>query len=269
MRSDEIAALLRAKYCAPEWAFFEEVSRATGGGHRRADAIAMNLWPSRGLTIEGFEIKVSRGDWVRELKSPAKAEQIARFCDHWWLVVSDSDIISAGELPETWGLIACDRGKLKTLVVAGSNPSPQLDRGFVASMLRRAAESSASEQELRAARQLAFKEGEDSVRHRLEYDMNNQRRELDGLRKAVYEFERQSGMRFSEYSYGNISKIVRHIGREQFVDNVTRNLKRELENLREASAVITDALDQISKLPSRGVRTFLPDDSEASTNENA
>ena len=36
------------------------------GGGRYADAIAMNLWPSRGLAVHGFEIKISRGDWQRE-----------------------------------------------------------------------------------------------------------------------------------------------------------------------------------------------------------
>jgi len=32
----------------------------------------MDLWPSGGLEIHGHEVKVSRSDWLRELKEPEK-----------------------------------------------------------------------------------------------------------------------------------------------------------------------------------------------------
>lgn len=44
-----------------------EVRWATGYGkqsERRADAIVMSLWPSRGLTVTGFEFKASRAGRV-------------------------------------------------------------------------------------------------------------------------------------------------------------------------------------------------------------
>lgn len=63
MKTAEIKAALRAKFCAPEWAIMFEVGDGTGASQSRwADAVAMNLWPSRGLQIHGFEIKAHRSD---------------------------------------------------------------------------------------------------------------------------------------------------------------------------------------------------------------
>ena len=109
--STEIYAALRARYCAPEHALFFEVANGTGSNIRRyADAVAMNLFPSRGLTLSGFEVKVSKHDWRRELKSPHKAEEgIFKYCDHWW-VVAPSGIVGKDELPSTWGLLEFSDG---------------------------------------------------------------------------------------------------------------------------------------------------------------
>jgi hypothetical protein len=52
----------------------------------------MSLWPSRGIELHGIEIKVSRNDWLKELGDPAKADEIARFCDRWWVAAGDESI---------------------------------------------------------------------------------------------------------------------------------------------------------------------------------
>ena len=137
----DVKAALRERYCKPEWAYFEEVANTTGvGGNRYADAVALNLYPSRGLTLNGFEIKVSRSDWLRELKKPDKAEQsIVKYCDHWY-VVTLPDIVKEGELPSTWGLILYKDGKLREAVKAPKLEAKSLDRGFIAALLRRANE---------------------------------------------------------------------------------------------------------------------------------
>ena len=42
-----LAGLIAARYPPPEWAVFFEVSNATGyATSRRADAIALGIWPS-------------------------------------------------------------------------------------------------------------------------------------------------------------------------------------------------------------------------------
>lgn len=138
-KSNGIATALRQRYCPPEWALFFEVANATGGfASRRADAIAMNLWPSRGLAFHGFEIKVARYDWLREIKNPAKAEVIARYCDFWW-VVTPCNLIKDGELPETWGLLEVnEQGNIRQKTAAIKTKAVPHDRAFIASLLRSA-----------------------------------------------------------------------------------------------------------------------------------
>lgn len=82
-RSEDLNALVRAKYPGPAYTFLNELRDGTDfhTAGRSADAIAFGTWPSRGLSITGFEYKSYRGDWLNELKKPEKAESIARFCD--------------------------------------------------------------------------------------------------------------------------------------------------------------------------------------------
>ena len=104
----QVIEALKTKYDdnGQSYAFMEQVGNATGWKcNRHADAIAVSLWKSRGLAIFGFEVKVSRQDWIKELKNPGKAEPIAQYCNQWYLVVGDKDIVQFGELPMNWGLM--------------------------------------------------------------------------------------------------------------------------------------------------------------------
>lgn len=52
-----------------EWVVATEVRNAASfDANRSADALAFNFWTSRGLAVHGYEVKVSRSDWLRELK---------------------------------------------------------------------------------------------------------------------------------------------------------------------------------------------------------
>lgn len=96
---------VKASYPAPNYVYLQEVRDATGfDSVRSADALAIGMYRSCGRLIHGFEMKVSRSDWLRELKNAAKAESILRFCHHWSLIVPDASIVHDGELPPTWGL---------------------------------------------------------------------------------------------------------------------------------------------------------------------
>lgn len=136
---------LRARYCAPGWALLEEVRDAAGHDSKRsADAMAMGLWKSHGTELHGFEIKASRGDWLRERNDPSKAETFARFCDRWWIVAADDVVRDVGELPPTWGLLVL-RGKgLVTIRKADKLAPEPLPRALLANLLRRSMEQAAS-----------------------------------------------------------------------------------------------------------------------------
>ena len=138
-----IRIALRDSYPVDQYALLWEVGNGTGSRQSRwADAVAMGLWPSRGLLVEGIEIKVHRHDWLRELKNPAKADEIARYCDLWWIVCTEG-VVSIDELPPGWGAKVLNaKGKLQVVQkpVRNENVKP-LDRSFVAAMLRRQAEA--------------------------------------------------------------------------------------------------------------------------------
>lgn len=123
LAAHDLFVRLQGTFSAPAYITLEEVRDATGfDGHRTADAIAISLYRSRGKVIWGFEMKVSRNDWLKELKQPEKAESIMRYCHHWALVVPNKDIVKPGELPSTWGLYVAQKNRLKCVV-----PAPLLE----------------------------------------------------------------------------------------------------------------------------------------------
>lgn len=144
--SGHIRAALRERYPTQSSAIMFEVGNGTGHKtSRHADAVVMGLWPSRGLEVEGFEIKVSRQDWLNELKNPAKAEAVAQYCDRWW-IAAPAGIVKPDELPSGWGLLELpEGGNLRIKVQAPKLTPVPLDRSFVAAMLRRASEADADE----------------------------------------------------------------------------------------------------------------------------
>ena len=117
----DVYEALYARYSAfhgngPRYAVAAEVRSGAGFDSRRsADFVAMDLWPSAGLTLHGHEVKVSRSDWLRELKDPSKAAEFTPYMNCWSVVVSDRRIVREGELPDDWGLMAM-RGSLLTVV---------------------------------------------------------------------------------------------------------------------------------------------------------
>ena len=145
--------LIHARYSAahpgngPRYVVAEHVRNQCGfGGYwaadktplRTADAIVIDLWPSSGNAIHGFEVKVSRSDWLTELNDPTKAEAFRPFCHHWWLVVPDPTIVR-GDLPDGWGLLALGSdGKLRVRTRAPKRTPEPMSIGMTAALLRAA-----------------------------------------------------------------------------------------------------------------------------------
>ena len=130
---------LREKYPYPTYAFISEFRGGTGWEREsRADALAMNTWPSEGLELIGFELKTSRRDWLKELKNQDKCEPIKQFCDRWYVVYDEQRIVRDWEdkIPEDWGLMYLEFDKFVIKKEAPRlNPKP-IDRAFLASLMR-------------------------------------------------------------------------------------------------------------------------------------
>ncbi|CAM2175512.1 MmcB family DNA repair protein [Burkholderia latens] len=198
MRTADVKAALRARFRAPEWALFFEVSDATGAQKNRwADAVVMNLWPSRGLAIHGMEIKVSRSDWLRELKDPAKSAAVQRYCDHWW-IIAPAGVIKDGELPPTWGHYEIrPGGTLHEITAAPTLESEPVTRPFVAALMRRA--SAADEHVVRAAVDSEVKKLRAGDEKHIQREIERRTRELNDLRDEIAEIERVSGVKISQW----------------------------------------------------------------------
>lgn len=146
----DMLALLRERYRethgnGARYAFASHVRSHAGFDARRtADFVALDLWPSKGLALHGHEVKVSRADWLVELKQPEKAQEFIPYMDFWWLVVADRRIVRDGELPIGWGLIAPRGDGLAVVIPASRNASTSpMDRSRVAAFIRAVAKEAA------------------------------------------------------------------------------------------------------------------------------
>lgn len=195
LTTGEVMDRLRKRYADTGYAVLREVGDATGARHKRwADAICMSLWPSRGLTLIGFEIKVSRTDWLKELKDPSKADAICRYCDRWYVVAGDASIIKPGELPPTWGLLVPHGDGLKVSVEAPELTPQPFDRGFVAAIMRRACEQSVDEIAIKAAYEKGRAEEYKRSNDREARTFADLRKQIEKLEKSRSEFERDVGV---------------------------------------------------------------------------
>jgi hypothetical protein len=209
-KTQELLQILREKYSSSEYAFLTNVGNSTGFKcNRHADAMAMQLWESRGLEIIGFELKVSRSDWLHELKKPSKADPIAKYCDSWYLVLGDANIIQFGELPMGWGLMVphtTNTLKIVTESKRNLNPHP-LDKYFLGALLRRASEQILPEAQLRREYSRGFDEGKKEEKENKIDDFKWKEERLNQLEKIIDDFEKTSGVRLGSWMSPDGSKI--------------------------------------------------------------
>lgn len=212
MNSSEVIGLLRGRFSPPSWALLEEVRDGTGyaTAGRSMDAMAFGLWPSRGLEIHGFEIKVYRNDWLRELKQPEKAESFYKYVDRWWIVAGDDTIVKVDELPQTWGLLVGVKGeKLKVVKEAPVKKPTPINRLFMMAIIRRITEHYVPKRRVddAIAKQVAQKI-EDAV-HNAVFGRDALKRENDTLRAAIADFEKRSGVQITEWNHEHIGEAVK------------------------------------------------------------
>lgn len=138
---------IRRGTVADRWVRAEHVASDLGHRHlgmtKVADFIAADKYPGMpygtALALHGHEVKVSRSDWLTELRDPTKAETVKRYMHHWWLVVPDTDIVKPGELPNGWGLLVKSGNKLRAKVAAPRLTPQPLPLDFTISLMAAAA----------------------------------------------------------------------------------------------------------------------------------
>lgn len=102
------------------------VNTAGNGQLRTLDALVLDRYKVRGhREVHGFEVKVSRSDWLRELRDRTKAGAWEAYCHRFWLAVPDPDIVRPDELPPGWGMLAPTDGELLPTRPAKLKKHPQ------------------------------------------------------------------------------------------------------------------------------------------------
>jgi len=136
--SDDVREMIRNRYEGSDHVVLFEVPDATGFGQGRwIDATVFSLWPSKGLTRAAIEIKVCRGDFIRELQNPAKYKWCQEDFHEFWYAGPEA-CFQVDELPLGAGLMVVRGGKLVIKKHAAHNPSPKLDDKLLAAFMRAA-----------------------------------------------------------------------------------------------------------------------------------
>ncbi len=222
------------------WAFITQLRSTTGYASqiRTADAMAMGLWPSSGLKLIGFELKVSRSDWLHELKQPEKAEEIKQFCDEWYLVVPDDSIVKDGELPEDWGMMtATGRGHVIKVKKKAVQLSPvDVDRAFLASIFRNITEKNMP---LDRHTQIL----NDQLEHQKRWQEREYRQEIEKYKvfhQQIKEFEEATGIPFTTWNrdHMELAKTVKAALGGKYDE-----AEQKLQALRDKSVRITQFID--------------------------
>lgn len=236
----QVNALLRVRYAHPEWALCFEVANATGThGSRYADAVAMCLYPSRGLTIHGFEVKVSKQDFMSEISKPDKSVPVQQYCDQWWLV-APAHAVDETVIPKTWGWLRVDKGKLFPAKKAVDLDAKPIDRKFMAALVRRA--SQVEDGEIKVLVEKRVEELRAYDRQHVENEIKRRTKDIDDAKEQLRKLRERIGEDDWRYldreDVARAVKFVREsgiIGTYNSVETLLKTLKGAVSKIEKAS----------------------------------
>lgn len=248
--ASDIRAALKLRYPPSEYALMWEVANGVGAARPRyADALAMSLYPSRGLELHGFEIKVSRHDWTREKRNPEKADSFVRYCDRWW-IVAPREVVPHDQLPPTWGLIEFDGKTLRQAVKAPKLPAQELTRDFIAAVLRRG--TAVDEGMIGSLVRMRIEELRAADEQRIEHEVNRRTAELTSQVERIRKIEEAAGISLTDWSAGpEIGRAIKLVQALGVADTYAlgRRLARDAESYAEKLTEHIAEFDKVAPPP--------------------
>lgn len=243
----KIKLSMKRKYSAPEWALAFELASPD---RRRADAIAVNTFPSRNFKVLGFEFKASRSDWRSEKREGAKADYFVKCVDEWYVVAGRRGIVKEKELPEGWGLLELKDNRddqLWNLVESNLTEHQQgdPDRAFWGRFLQKTVgeTSNFTTEDLEEARSRGYEdgkeEGADILTDRKQERMKKKAESYDQLHER-FDFIPITGT--SDERLEQIDQawhVVRQLDPDSF-----RNVLAQIDSLRDFIDRRTDDIDE-------------------------
>ena len=251
----DVLLALRDHFTPGEYVVLPQVRNGAGfNATRTADALVMSVWPSRGLFLSGIEIKVSRADWFKEKQNPKKADDIAKYCDYWYLAVGDENIVQDGELPPTWGLLVPGKEppKMRVKFTPTKLEAQPLTRNFLAAILKKALEVVVplqhvdAEIERRVAERLAEKEANLIYKLQHDFDPTRLKEENEKMKAAADAFYKATGEWLSATDAGMYArvgkaiKLLRYSGLDDWLSRGENALIAAASDIRELRKAIPD-----------------------------
>lgn len=109
LRSAELLDIVQACLHArpSEWIFLRELRVGTGfrnGAAQRLDAFALNCFAHTSMKRVCYEVKISRADFLSEMKQPLKRRIGLRYSNEFYFV-APAGLLSTSEIPIECGLV--------------------------------------------------------------------------------------------------------------------------------------------------------------------
>ena len=141
--SESMKQAIRDRHRYSGGLLFFELRSNTGyacGEPQRIDAFHMHEVPSKLLMRTAYEIKVSRADFLSEIRKPVKRRFALRVSNRFYFV-APSGLISVEEVPQECGLLEVGipgerPGAIRETVPAPFRDTPPPTWGFVTSIAR-------------------------------------------------------------------------------------------------------------------------------------
>jgi len=136
-KSAEVLRGLAARHRLEDgWIFIPE-AQVPSGGH--VDALAMNCYAYRKWPLVGYEIKVSRSDFMAELRNPAKTARSAAFCSSFYFACP-TGLVQAKEVPDPYGLMVVHPNGKTRIVKQSRLERPEPTWALLGLLMRRLAQ---------------------------------------------------------------------------------------------------------------------------------
>lgn len=252
--------LVRKRHEGPSWIVFSELANSTGGNVKGfADAAAMGIWPSRGYELHGYEFKISREDLKRELRDPQKADNIGKFCSHWWLCLESEALMEGLAIPERWGiLVPSTRGGGRVFKVVRKAPAnaeaKAFTPGLVASMVRNITRTWVPKHEHEELKETGYQKAREAFERDRNDALNHHALEVKRYKAMVDEFERASGVAINGFNAGRIGDAVKLILEHEYsigaksMAHRTTMLTRAKETLDHLVTQTTNGIEALREL---------------------
>ncbi len=222
--SEDVRNALHSKYRADQYLKIEEFDEFRTG--RRIDFMAVSLVRSR-PGVHGIEIKVSRTDWLKEMRTAMKADAFY-FCDYYYLA-SPPGIWQNGEVPSGWGIYEFSGDKVKLIRDPTLLPS-KYDFMFLKTLIGRILRPESSA--ISKARKEGYNDGYNAGKRSIEtaYETKSLQRQLDNYKTVFGEFKANSGIDITSiWELGNIGKIVKMIQNNTKAEEEYNSMKERIQ----------------------------------------